>query len=130
MGIPLPQSTNIPQWKYHFVTLCPNYIHVLATAVTAGGSWTDWYAKTDDAAHFRVAFLKHWEYIPLVGPLIGNMGIPGLLTGLLVESCIVHCAGVFWPCSPEDGYFDAANLLFVGKAIGINGMAMTGGKKF
>jgi len=73
MGVPM-RWTGLRRWEYLFVTVAPNYIHVLSTATATGAAWA----------------MERWSVVPVIGSWIGAAGLPGVITFLLVLNFIVH----------------------------------------
>jgi len=94
-----------------FVTQVPNYIHVHQTAVVTGASFAAW------SPLLQAEFARRWEQVPIVGWMIGSLGMPTLLTSALVWSCISHGASaiVFMttPLWSHGELAEAAILLFI-----------------
>lgn len=112
MGVPV-KFLKMERWAFEFVTQMPNYIHVQQSAVVAGSALTTW------SNSMQVEFARRWNLVPVVGGWIAPLGIPGVLSGLLIVSCVSHgcAAALFWSARRPDEQADAANLLFLGKAL-------------
>lgn len=109
--------------QYYLFSLAPNTIDALASAFFVGSCSTEW-SRT---AHAENHFSKMWATVPYVGPTVGDVPLPQLLTYFLAWLCLVHvgatCYYVYWPiqvCTPEQRLIntcDAANMSFIGKVL-------------
>jgi len=85
------ESLQIPLWLFYYIVFLPNYVDVVSTSYTAGSS----YLSQSESS--KALFQRNWSYIPFVGGIVGGLGIPKILTLLLMFSCAFHlmCALVF-----------------------------------
>mmetsp|Transcript_32862 Transcript_32862/g.60133 ORF Transcript_32862/g.60133 Transcript_32862/m.60133 type:complete len:569 (-) Transcript_32862:61-1767(-) len=87
------QMTKMRQWKYlGCLPICmsnllymmllslPEWIDLDQDCATAGQSYASWHGTP--AERFRAS----WEHIPLLGRVIGELGLPGILVSLLAFS--------------------------------------------
>jgi len=127
-GVPVAglNCFGVSEVTYLLLSLSPNFINVLASAVFVGTSAREW-AKNPDA---QKGFASMWAHVPIVGWQVGHIALPMWLAFLLVWTCLVHvCFVIFWAvrtwCKPPDRFCeyrltdlcDSANMLFVGKVL-------------
>merc|ERR1711974_560100 len=73
---------HIPMSVFRLVTLMPNYVHVVNSAIVAGESYKTW----DEYPNIETSFKRNWRSTAAIGSTIGVAGIPSILTGLLIAS--------------------------------------------
>merc|ERR1712232_150074 len=74
-----------------------------------GASWVGWTKRSHDM------FKDRWQFIPIIGSAIGEVGLPGILTASVVGSCISHsiAAVVSFHGDRFSELLDAANMFIV-----------------
>lgn len=78
----------IPLWLWYLITFAPNYVQVQASSALAGSMFTAWASSAFDEA--RAQFATNWNRVFIVGSLIGELGIPILVTAILTFSACFH----------------------------------------
>lgn len=98
---------------FSIISNAPNTIHVLSTAVAAGASWQGWDAQK------QAIFAARWRFIPGIGDVMGEIGLPGMLVLALVGSCVVHLGSTVMGRRRRDlvETLDAANMFAISNLI-------------
>jgi len=120
MGVPVA-CLGISKWRFEFATQMLNYVHVQQTSVMAGMAPMVW------STALQLEFERRWTVVPLIGGTMGQIAIPRFMLALVITSCAFHgLSAIFFFLRPGDEFVeeqaDAANLLFLGKALAGDGI--------